>query len=182
MARKYKIKKYRKKARWSPNIKTILPVNTDGRMQFSASTFSAQHVVLCESPAQSANTVSQAYTVKNIEFSFTVESTTDGAPSSLENIVTYIMYIPQGYNLPAVHAAGTFLDELHPEWIMAYRYYGSPSSDFNQNYQPRKIKTRLARKLQTGDAIILYVKAYNPTTTASSIDITGVIRWWTKAN
>lgn len=182
MAKKTTRRYRRKSGKWSPNIKTLLPVNTDGRMQFNANTFSAQHIVLCESPAQSNSTVSQAYTVKNVEFSFVVESTNSENPIPLENIVTYIMYIPQGYNLPALHTAGSFLDEVHPEWIMAYKYYGSPAPDFNQMYQPRTIKTRLSRKLQTGDAIILYVKAYNSTNSAQSMDLTGVIRWWTKAN
>lgn len=181
MAKRRYRKTYRSRKRWSPNIKTLLPISGEGRIQFPANSHSASSLLLCLNPAQNVNSISQTFTVKNIEFSFTAESTSENSVP-LENLTIYIMFIPQGYNLDALHQSGNFLDETHPEWIMAYKYYGSPSSDFNQTYQPFRVKTRLSRKLQTGDGIILYIKGYNPTSTIYASDITGILRWWTKAS
>lgn len=169
MARK-RIRRYRKKGRWSSNIKNVSnqSINVSNQGEFYG------YFTLTSNPAQSDNTVSQQYTVKNIEFSFQIETPLDG---NVENIVVYIMYLPQGFTL-----TNNLVNE-HPEWIMAYRYLGAPDNDGEPQYRyPRKIKTRLSRRLQTGDSIILYLTGYNAQNLDAMLRFHGLIRWWTKAN
>lgn len=89
------------------------------------------------------------------------------------------MYVPQGMNITADY------NIEHPEYIMTYKYLGSPTIDSNgQQYQPYKIRTRLARKLQSGDNVILFIKGTNQVngTSPSNLRLSGLVRWWTKAN
>lgn len=181
MARKsYKKRFYKRKGRWSANIQTIAPStvsapkNTDFFTNFT----------LTSNPVQSANSVSQQYTVKNIELNYQIEAYSPEVGMNVENLVAYIMYVPQGMTV-----TNTYPNQ-HPEYIMAYRYLGSPdlervSSTGNPQTPgrlPPKIKTRLARRLQTGDSIIFLLTGTNNTSTDSSIIIQGLVRWWTKAN
>lgn len=170
MARK-RIRRYRKKGRWSSNIKNV----NNTTVQANVGTFYA-YFTLTSNPAQSDDTVSQQYTVKNVEFSFQIETPQDNN-QIIENITVYIMYLPQGFVL-----SNNLVNE-HPEWIMAYRYLGAPDASINSSYRyPRKIKTRLSRRLQTGDSIILYLTGYNNSSSLIPVIFHGLIRWWTKAN
>lgn len=128
-------------------------------------------------PGQNDNTVSQKYTVKNIEFTYSVETDiSNNAKENLENISSYIMYVPEGMIVTETYP------NSHPEYIMAYRYQGSIFSDVNVVVLP-KIKTRLARTLNTGDKIICLTTGSNTLTSAAlPISIKGLVRWWTKAN
>lgn len=174
---KYRRRRYRykNKGKWSVNISeinneeiTALPGN------FSGTT------TLTTNPAQTNTTVSQIYTVKNFEINFTIDGLNAVA---LEGITCYIMYVPQGMNVSELYHI------QHPEYIMTYKFLGSPTPEGSgetgnsfQYYQPFRIKTRMARRLQTGDSIILFIKGYNQSTTNHAFNISGLIRWWTKAN
>lgn len=98
------------------------------------------------------------------------------------------MYVPQGFSGSGNNNLSNDYNKLHPEYILAYKYIGSPSHESNttgmqgQQYQPYKIKTRLARKLDTGDEIVLFIKGLNQSTETQIIRVNGVVRWWTKAN
>lgn len=177
MAKSYKKKIYkRSRGRWSSNIKTLTAQSIN--LAAESSFYSVSE--LCNNPAQSDNSVSQQYTVKNIELSFEIDSI---APNIIEGLTGYIMYVPQGMTVTETYP------NQHPEYIMAYRFYGSPNYD-NDNTTtstsvgrlPSKIKTRLARRLQTGDKVILLIVGYNQMTTAQAIRFNGLVRWWTKAN
>lgn len=99
------------------------------------------------------------------------------------------MFIPQGYNVNQ-----SDLPQSHPEWVMSYKFIGSPSYEqpvegtlnyqSSQQYQPTKVRTRLSRKLHSGDKIVLFVQGYRQGTQTSAINITmsGLVRWWTKSN
>ena len=146
MARKnYRRRYYRRKGRWSANIKDIVDNQT-----LTANTLNGNSVDLCLNPLQTDITVSQQYTVKNIELSVFMECLQTQAYTEIEDIQHYIMYVPQGMNLT------TDYNIEHPEYIMAYYYQGNPAVD--ATYQSLgyklKIKTRMARRLQTGDRII----------------------------
>lgn len=170
MARRRYRKRYYKKTKWSANLGNVI-----GEVITAApSTAFQQNITLCFNPAQSNQTVSQKFTVKNIEFNGVYESTS--SLSQIENFVGYIMFVPQGMTV------GANYETLHPEYIMAMKYFGSPALDGQQQYQPFRVKTRLARTLDTGDSVILFLKGYNVGTTQSSLEFSGVIRWWTKAN
>lgn len=185
--RKYRQRSYRRKGRWSANIRTIQ------RQSFVATANSSFYFyeTLCTNPAQDNNTVSQQFTVKNIELSYELEAENDF--SSIENLVAYIMFIPQGYIITES------LPDTHPEWIMAYRFLGSPNPESSTSSYaigpgrlPPRIKTRLSRRLQTGDQIIFLITGVNTHAVTSPstdplqgnrrLDFCGVIRWWTKAN
>lgn len=174
-------RRYRKyfrypRKRWSPNIQRInLTEFPPGGNFFNSQT-------LAQNPAQyqgggNATSVSQTYTVKNIELTISAESS---SPAQINNLEYYIIYVPQGY------AIGRNLPLEHPEWVMAYRYVGSPIS-YNGNSansslaQPPKIISRLSRKLQTGDSIIFF---YCGTSSqdSTSVVVQGLCRWWTRAN
>ena len=169
MARKYYRKRYyRRKGRWSANIKNIaLSNNVEGNFFI--------YQTLCTNPVQNDNTVSQPYTVKNVEFSFMIENS-ETNKGLIEGCTIYIMYVPQGMNVDYNYP------QLHPEYIMAYRYLGSPQTDGEENRNPLKIKTRMARRLQTGDGVIFLMTGVKGTTGAVSLGLSGIVRWWTKAN
>ena len=180
--RRFKVRYY-KRNRWSANIRKL---NATG----DANSYSSFYTVinLCQNPQQADNTVSQQYTVKNTEFSFEIELGVNS--NDIENLCGYILYIPQGY-----YINNDTVITNHPEWIMAMKYYGSASNDnfltgngstssvVGSNYSKVfRIKSRLARRLQTGDSIVFLVTGSNEGATGVEVKIRGIARWWTKAN
>lgn len=173
-----KYKKYRKYSRrstqkWEPNIQEI---NTT-TIQAPANTTFYYSQILAFNPTQVNTSVSQTFTVKNLEVSYFLDVSSSSGSSILEDIAAYIMFVPQGMTVNATYN----LD--HPEYIMAYQFLNQPSADAGATFQPRKIKTRLSRKLHSGDNVILLIKGNNTSSTENgSFQFHGLIRWWTKAN
>lgn len=171
MAKKYYRRRYRRRGRWSSNIQPI------------SETFTAEPGVtgnsytIAQNPAQSNNTVSIQYTAKNIEAAFCIE-TLQSTTGAIDDLTYYIMYVPQGYTI------SLDLPLNHPEWIMAYKFIGNSQMYVSNSnpYQVPKIKTRLARRLNTGDSIIFLWTANNNGTSSISFKESGLLRWWTKAN
>lgn len=187
MARKYYRRRYRRRTgKWSSDIKTFHQQYGTGL----AGPF-ADYLTLCQNPSQDDATVSQKYTVKNIDLNFQIElpSIYQTGGQVYEDLCAFVMYVPEGYQVSST--AETI--KKHPEWIMAYKYLGSPDVEssttdpITPGRLPCHIKTRLARKLNTGDGVILYVTC-NRTSAASDpanpqlLDISGMVRWWSKAN
>ena len=171
MARKRRTRKYyRRKGKWSANINNIKQNIT---LLGNSTTFAS--VLLQQNPVQNSNSVSQQYTVKNVEMTYELE-TTDGV-AVIENLQAYIMYVPQSMTIDEN------LPFTHPEYIMAYRWLGSPNND---SQQPGRnslfIKTRLSRRLQTGDSIIFLLIGENSSSAQQPLNIRGLVRYWTKAN
>ena len=173
--RRYRRRYYRSKGRWSSNIKTL----TNQTISIAANSSFYGTSMLCKNPAQSDSTVSQQYTVKNIELSYEIEAVDQ---KFIEGLVSYIVYVPQGMVVTETYP------NYHPEYIMAMKFLGSPnyheSASTTTNVEsayrnPLKIKTRLARRLQTGDSIQLLIVGNNSKSTSSSIDFNGIMRWWT---
>lgn len=172
---KRRYRRYRRsRGRWSANIQRIRSTGEALPDQIFGDT-----VTIAQNPVQSNTTVSQQYTVKNIEVSGQLEASS--VEYSIEDVAYYIMYVPEGYpvdlNLPYAH----------PEWIMAYKYIGQGSSTYDHgSYQPPKIKTRLSRRLNTGDSIIFLYNGFNATSGVGAqtipVKFNGLVRWWTKAN
>lgn len=164
----------RKSGRWSPNLSKIhgngsAPSNAD----FADSVTIAQN-----NTATGASSITQVFTVKNIEVAAQLEASPTSSGPRIENIEYYVLYIPQGY------AIAYDIPETHPEWIMAYKYVGSAfdySAVSSSNAQVPKIKTRLARKLNSGDSIIFMIRGHNYST-STNVEYSGLVRWWTKAN
>ena len=172
MARRYYRRRryYRKRKIWSSNISKIQSTS-----QSAQSGNFNNYITLCENPVQSNSSISQKYTVKNIELSYQFEVAT-ASVESLENICVYIMYVPQGMDVT------NSLVTYHPEYIMAYRYLGTPNDDGDNYRNPLFIKTRLSRTLNTGDRIMLVLNGYNQSTSYVSYNMFGIVRWWSKAN
>lgn len=174
MAKTRRSRRFRKFARWSANIQELL--NTS--LVATAGTFSGT-TTLATNPTQNTLGVSQIYTCKNFAVDFTIESDTSW---SLEAITAYIMFVPQGMNVSADY------NIEHPEYIMNYKYLGSPTgvgtsiSAEIQQYQPFRVRSRLARKLNTGDSVVLFIKGLNQASGNINFNLSGVVRWWTKAN
>lgn len=171
MARRYRRRRYFKKAKWCPNLQDILNTSINAASgRFSGTT------TLTTNPNNSNSTVSQIYTVKNIEITFTIEN--QDLNRTFDGIAAYIMFVPQGMNVSNDYHLN------HPEYIMAYKYLGNPLNENNsgQQFQPIRVRSRLSRKLNTGDSIILYIAGQNNNTANSVLYLSGLIRWWTKAN
>lgn len=180
MAKTKRVRRYRSKGKWSSNI-TFIPSQN---INFAPNTTSYGVFTLCENPAQSNASVSQQYTVKNIYFNFEMETNSAASATNIECLTGFIMFVPQGMTVNANYP------KQHPEYIMAMRFYGSPifetsGTDYNNNgvRNPLSIKTRLSRRLNTGDSIIFLLTGDNQNaSTQMNLQINGVIRWWTKAN
>lgn len=173
MAKYKRYRNYNRRSRpkWSANITHQIGTIVNAP---AASTF-FDTAVLSFNPVQTNTTVPQIFTVKNVEFNGSFEISSGNG--SIENLCAYIMFVPQGMNITASY------DIDHPEYIMAMKYYGSPSQDNLAQFQPLRVKTRLARKLNTGDSIVLYLKGHNvSSSSAASLEYSGITRWWTKAN
>lgn len=174
MARKTYRKRFFKKAKWAANIQEF---NYQGITAVPGS-FSG-NTVLTTNPTQNTLGVSQIYTVKNFDINFTIEAQDQWL---IEAVTVYIMYVPQGMTITDNY------NIEHPEYIMNYKYLGSASSvgtstsQENQQYQPYRVRTRMARKLNTGDSIVLFVKGFSQGTANLTLNIAGIVRWWTKAN
>lgn len=169
--RSYKKRYYKRRSRWSSNINNIssgfnIPANSTG----------FGNIVLQQNPAQNSATVSQPYTIKNVEMSFEMESSSVDS-NILEDIQIFIIYVPQGMVVTET------LPFNHPEYIMAYKFYGSPVVDGSPYKDTVFIKTRLSRILQTGDSVNLLIVAKNQATNVgSNLNVSGLVRYWTKAN
>ena len=174
---KYRRRRRIRKTRWSSNIAEL-----SGEIIPAAPGTWANSTTLATNPIQNVLGVSNIYTVKNFDITFTIESGNALADANvLEAITAYIMYVPQGMNV------GIDYNLQHPEYVLNYKYLGSPPGTTQggaevQQFQPFRLRTRLSRKLQTGDSIILLLKGSNTSSSSVNVFLSGLIRWWTKAN
>lgn len=175
---KRRYRRYRRsKGRWSANITEL---NAEVTSLTPGVWFLDQ--TLATNPVQNINGVSQTYTVKNFDINFTIEGL--NANEMIESVTAYIMYVPQGMTVTSEY------NIQHPEYILSYKYLGSPvyagmsspGSQESQTFQPIRVRSRLSRRLQTGDSVILFIKGYNQSDSNAAIEVSGLIRWWAKAN
>jgi hypothetical protein len=173
MARYRKRRFYRRKGKWSTRLTNISVSQLVGP---GVALFIYR--TLATNPAQDDNTVSQRFTVKNVNAQVELSATGD-ALTYLNQLQHYILFVPQGYQL----TENTPYE--HPEWIMAHRFIGTPVNTLNPGYAPLRISTRLARKLDTGDRVIYLLIGRNtageggPTVNA---ECDGIVKLNTKAN
>ena len=130
---------------------------------------------LCQNPGQTDSTVSNKYTVKNIDLQLAYV-----ANQLFTNLQAFICFIPQGAVPTGTPSAYADVPYNHPEWIMVHRFYG-PSANQNGSF-PVKIKTRLSRKLDTGDRIVLIILGTNAVGSTNTFEYQGVVKYNTKAN
>lgn len=173
---KYRRRRYRRRSsRWSPNIVKIANL----LMATSGEFFNYEDLAV--NPIQTTTGISQRFTVKNVELAFSLHAGNISTPV-IESVTAYVMYVPQGYTVTSTLYAD------HPEWIMAYKFLGQPYYEtsidgaLGQQFQPYKIRTRLSRKLDTGDRLILFIQGSNESENIQEYKIDGIVRWWSKAN
>lgn len=169
MGKKYYKKIYYKKGKWSPNIQDIsyatLQANT-GNFYIATD--------LAENLYQNANRISQPYTIKNIELNFEILCENQ---QNITSLCLYLMYAPEGMSVNSQYV------KQHPEYIMAYRFLGKPVTlTTAPGKNAVRVKSRLSRRLQTGDKLVMLITGENSGTGTINIQLTGVFRWWSKAN
>lgn len=169
MAKSRRTKKfYRSKGKWSSRIQNVdITKEIAGNSNF----FESRNLAL--NPIQEDNTVSQKFTVKHMWVQFTIEAI---GTDTLENCQAFILFIPQGFNLDDSTAY------QHPEWIMASRFIGVPIAENDPGYGPFNIRSRLSRKLDTGDRIVFVLQGHNRSVNNTNTRLTGIVRYVTKAN
>lgn len=181
MARAYYRRRryYKTKGKWSTRISNI-----SGSQLVSYNSSAIIYYNLCQNPAQSDSTVSNKYTVKNVNLQLEL-SVDSGSVQALENFQAYIMFIPQGYVPTGVPSAYGSLPFDHPEWILSHRFIGQPQGDTYNYFPPLRISSRLARKLDTGDRVVLIILGNNQSTSSTdsvTIQYKGIVKYNTKAN
>lgn len=169
-----------RRSRWSSNIIDIGP---NDFVLTEPQGWNHTEYTLVTNPDYSNSLTSNLYTIKNVDVALSFDMTGATSHSAIENLQFYIMYVPQGMTVEQDYAI------QHPEYIMAMRYFGEPGKEQSvaDNLPalraPLRIKTRLSRKLNTGDRVILFIRAANvSTTTTVKTQYGGICRWWTKAN
>ena len=180
MARTKRVQKYyRRKHDWSTRISNI-----GGAQSVAPNAKAIIYYNLCQNPAQTDTTVSNKYTVKNVDLQLEVSVANEsGGNGLLENFQVFICYIPQGYIPTGTPSAYENVPFDHPEWIMTHRYIGCPLGDNSTSYLPLHIKSRLARKLDTGDRVVMIILGANQGTSSNTtIDYRGLVKYNTKAN
>lgn len=180
--RRYRRYFRRRRKIWSSRLQ-----NFDGSQLAGVNSAYIIYQNLCTNPAQNTDTVSNKYTVKNIhcQIELEVDKAVANNPG-VENLQAYIMFIPQGYIPTGVPGAYADVPFQHPEWIMAYRFYGSPNPNLNATtpgFPPVRLYSRLARKLDTGDRVVLIVLGQNNDSASShTLYYRGLVKYNTKAN
>ena len=172
MAKYTRYRKYsrRNRPKWSSNITH----HTSETITAPASSTFFNTLVLSFNPIQQNTSVPQVFTVKNVEFNGQFEAT--NPITTVEGLCAFIMFVPQGMNITSSY------DTDHPEYIMAMKFFGTAAVDGQAYFQPLRIRSRLARKLNTGDSIVLYLKGYNVGTSTVSLEYSGITRLWNKEN
>ena len=177
--RRYRRYRRYRKGLWSCRIQNVTGAQIAGD--------GTQYIInytLCSNPAQNDASVSNKYTVKNINCQLQLES---DAAFAVENLQAYICFVPQGYIPDSTPSAYANLPFNHPEWIMAHRFIGSAQFDNEStNAQPGfpalRLSSRLARKLDTGDRIVLIILGMNTGGSSVTLDYRGLVKYNTKAN
>lgn len=177
--RKYS-RRFRSSGKWSTRIN-----NFSGEQLASPGQNFVIYQNLTNNPPQTEDTVSIKYTVKNINCQLQLE-TENSAAQYVENLQVFVMYIPQGFIPTGTPSAYADVPFQHPEWIMAHRFYGSPQIDGTSalGFPALRLSSRLARKLDTGDRIVVIILGTNTNsqTLSATLSYRGLVKYNTKAN
>ena len=170
--RRYRRRRINKK-KWEPNL---IKFNNEGFAFLTGNGYNS--TVLCTCPIRdSANGINRTYTIKRPTFAFEMEANIQETWQYLENICFYIMFLPQGYS-PKYS-----LPQEHPEWIMSKQFYGSAATDFGEAFSksiPKKITSRLARTLHSGDQIIFLITYSNTSELSIEGHLSGMLDFYSK--
>lgn len=179
MARYRRYRKYsRRRHIWSSRISNI-----QGSQLATSGNDYIVYYNLCQNPAQSESTISQKYTVKNIHVSLNLNNSSNAAQPNINNLQFFVCYVPQGYIPTGVPSSYKDLPYSHPEWIMAHRFIGQlPTPSATGTYTTWNIRSRLSRKLDTGDRVVLIILGTNNSGSSYTLDYKGIVKYVTKSN
>lgn len=155
---RYRPRAYVKRRKWSPTL-----LQNNFTLTAASGTTAFQTSVLCANSSNQGSTtpVSTIIKVKNFKIVLDITSTSN----QLRNNFYAIMFIPQGFQVTSN------TPQEHPEWIMVWRTIDMTSTASTasgtgiQNYQ---MSSRLTRNLNSGDSVVLYHSAINPSDSAVS--------------
>lgn len=144
----------RPRRKWAPTmVQGTLTYDID------AQTTAFNGSLLCQNSANVGSSVPVSTIVKVKNFKVVIDLTTVTGGATARNFFLALMYVPQGFTLTVNTAI------QHPEWILVWRTIDATSGTSNgtalQNIQ---MSSRLARNLNSGDSIVLFSSAYNPST------------------
>jgi hypothetical protein len=115
-------------------------------------------------------------TVRSFTTDLFIEMVNATPNAGLDKAQFFVMFLPEG------HTVTVNLPFQHPEWVISYCYQGTPLADTQTvGYNIKKI-TRKTRRLRPGDSIFLFAMAENNTSSPLSINVSGLIKYFSKMN
>lgn len=162
------------KKKWATNI-----VNFNDTTAGSATAQFAA-VKLVENSAQSARPTPVIVKAGNFKIQGDVFVNSGNVASQTE-ISMYVIYVPEGINLPDALTSRNLL-LAHPEWIIAWKFISSNVSTANTptNSDSFTFSSRLKRNLNSGDSIYLLCLAQSQA--MQNAVFAGMAQYWTCAN
>lgn len=129
----------RRTAKWSPHlIQELMSVGLDSAGQFGS------YQLLSKNTSDNTTPTPSVIKVKN--FRVSVDTSTAYSTNYVQYLNAYIIFIPEGVSISKETPT------QHPEWILAWK---SLNEITNTNAQSITLSSRLARNLNSGDAIYL---------------------------
>lgn len=187
------------KKKWATNIrKVFLDTQTIGVTRVGAA------IVLCANSLETAGgqghsaVVPTPTIIKTGNYKVQCDAHIGTNSSAVIRSMMYIMYLPEG-----VYAASTsstvseayeqnfdalsLIVSRHPEWILAWRQFGSDLIGSSTNLDKVSFSSRLKRNLNSGDQIVAVVLANVDTdqiagTPISRVIVNGTCQFWTCNN
>lgn len=125
-------------------------------------------------PDDDSTNIPRSMLVGNVQLTTTVEALSN--VNSFNNMVIAVMRVPRDTTINS-----DFID-LHPEWVLAYKYIGSPISISDaQQFQPVRVSSRKKVRLYSGDSVKLIVQySKSNTTVPIEYSVEGEIRLRTR--
>ncbi|AYA60340.1 hypothetical protein [Bovine serum-associated circular virus] len=138
----------RQTVKWSPHL-LIQPMT----MEATQGEF-ASYQLIAKNSSDTSIPVPSVIKVKNFKVSIDTSAPSDFS-QGMKYLNAYLMYVPEGITL------NTDTAKNHPEWIIAWRGINDTNQSDRDNYV---LSSRLARNLNSGDAIYLLFAGYTNTT------------------
>jgi len=149
-------------------------INTSFWMPTSTGIIADSHDLITV-PNDNDAEIPRSMLVGNSQLTTTIEA---GLNSDMINdLVVALMRVPKDTTVQS-----NFID-AHPEWVLAYKYIGSPiGTNDAQQFQPIRIRSSKKIRLYTGDSIKLVAQYTKAVTTTSQVafNVHGEIRLRTR--
>jgi hypothetical protein len=161
---------------WCPNF---FKINYGDNVPAANGTFTASHIVAFNTE-ESGTTFPRKVRIRNVDLTANLE-TMATTSSAFDNVTVAFMKIPQGFSVDNTSDATLV---KHPEWVLAYKYIGSPVvTSESQQYQPIRIRSNKSITLYPGDGLYLVVTGTKAATqSVATIYTNGLVKYFTRVN